>query len=329
MMHLVAFLEAAQDGDSVLHTGLAHHHGLEAALQRCVLLDILAVLVESGGTYAAQFPAGQHGFQDIARIHGPLGSTCPYHRMHLVNEQQYLSVRLGNLIQHGFESFFELAPELGPGHQSAHVERIEGLVLQGFRHITCHNAAGQPLHNGGLAHARLADEHRVVLGAAGKDLDGAPDFLVPANDRVQLAMAGQLRQVASVFLQGLVALLGILAGDILLAVLLDGILDAALGELELPADGLHLLGTVRHQRQQQMLSGDIIIFHGLGQVLGPAQHPHHVHAHGEPVCAFDPWNLAEHLLQSGLQHGQVSLAILKDSRQQPLRLLGQSQEHMG
>ena len=240
VMHLIALLEPAQDGDGILHAGLAHQHRLEAALQCGILLDILPVFIEGSGANAAQLPPGQHGFQDIARIHGPLGGTCPHYRVHLVDEEKDLPVGLGNFIQHAFEPFLEFPTELGACHQSTHIQGIEGLVLQGFRHVPCHNAAGQPLHNGGLAHARLTDEHRVVLGAAGEDFDGPPDFLITPNHWVQLAMAGQVREVPAVFLQRLVALLRIVTGDILLAVLLDGILYAALGELELPADGLHL-----------------------------------------------------------------------------------------
>jgi hypothetical protein len=37
------------------------------------------------------------------------------------------------------------------------------------------------LDDGGLAHAGLADQHRVVLSAAGQDLDDALDLL--AHDR--------------------------------------------------------------------------------------------------------------------------------------------------
>ena len=59
---LIPLLQAPEDGDGVLHTGLVHHNGLEAALQGGVLLDILPVLVESGGPDAVQLPPGQQGF---------------------------------------------------------------------------------------------------------------------------------------------------------------------------------------------------------------------------------------------------------------------------
>jgi hypothetical protein len=47
----------------------------------------------------------------------------------------------------------------------AEVERDEPLVLQALGHVAVDDALGEALDDGGLADARLADEHRVVLGA--------------------------------------------------------------------------------------------------------------------------------------------------------------------
>ena len=38
----------------------------------------------------------------------------------------------------------------------------------------------------GLAHAGLADQHGVILAAAGEDLDGPSDLVVLADDGVEL-----------------------------------------------------------------------------------------------------------------------------------------------
>ncbi len=126
-------------------------------------------------------------------------------------------VALGDLLQHGLEPLLELAAELGAGDQRAHVQGDDALVLQPFGHVAAHDALGQPLDDGGLAHARLADQHRVVLGAPAEDLDHAADLLVAADDRVELALARQLGQVAAVLLQRLVGGLRVLAGDALAA----------------------------------------------------------------------------------------------------------------
>jgi uncharacterized protein YjiS (DUF1127 family) len=49
--------------------------------------------------------------------------------------------------------------------------------------------AGRALDDRGLADAGLADQHRVVLGAAREHLDDAADLLVAADDRIELALA--------------------------------------------------------------------------------------------------------------------------------------------
>ena len=56
---------------------------------------------------------------------------------------------------------------------------------------------GQALDDGGLADAGLADEHRVVLGAAAEDLHDPLELAGPADDRVELLLAGELGEVAT------------------------------------------------------------------------------------------------------------------------------------
>ena len=82
------------------------------------------------------------------------------------------------------------------------------LSLEAFRHVAIDDAQRQALDDGGLADAGLADQHRVVLGAARQHLNGAADFLVAADHRVELAVARRLRQVARVFLQRVIGVLG-------------------------------------------------------------------------------------------------------------------------
>ena len=115
VVHLVALLEAAQDADGVLHGGLAHHHRLEAPLQRRVLLDVLAVLVERGGADAVQLAARQRRLEHVARVHRALGLARADERVQLVDEEDDLPVRVRHLLEHGLEALLELAAELGAG----------------------------------------------------------------------------------------------------------------------------------------------------------------------------------------------------------------------
>ena len=58
---LIPFLQATENSDGVLHRRLVDHHRLEPAFQGRVLLNVLAVLVQSGCADAVQFTPGQHG----------------------------------------------------------------------------------------------------------------------------------------------------------------------------------------------------------------------------------------------------------------------------
>ena len=106
---------------------------------------------------------------------------------------------------------------LAPAISAPRSRATSFLFLSDSGHVAGDDALGQPFHDGGLAHAGLADEHGVVLGAAGQHLHHAADLLVAADDGVELALARDLREVAPVLLEGLVALLGVGVGHALVA----------------------------------------------------------------------------------------------------------------
>ena len=68
--------------------------------------------------------------------------------------------------------------------------RISGTLLRD-------DHLGQAFDDGGLADARFAQQHRVVLLPAAEDLDDAFDFVLAADDRIELALAGQFGQIAA------------------------------------------------------------------------------------------------------------------------------------
>ena len=77
-----------------------------------------------------------------------------------------------------------------------------------LRHVALDDAQRQAFGNRRLANAGLADQHRIVLGAPRQHLDGAADFLVAADHRIKLAVLGRFGEVAGIFLQRVIALLG-------------------------------------------------------------------------------------------------------------------------
>ena len=112
VVHLVALLQAAQDADGVLDGGLGDVHLLEAPLQRRVLLDALAVLVERGRADHAQLAAGQHRLDHVAGVHRSLGGAGADDRVQLVDERDHLAGGVGDLLEHRLQPLLELAAVL-------------------------------------------------------------------------------------------------------------------------------------------------------------------------------------------------------------------------
>ena len=130
MEHLEAFSKSAQNRDRILGTGLVDENGLESTLQCRIGFDVLAILVESGGTDHVQFAACEHRFEHVAGIERPLAADRARsdHGMQLVDEQQDAPLGSLHLGQHGLQSLLELAAVLRTGHQRTHVEREDRLV---------------------------------------------------------------------------------------------------------------------------------------------------------------------------------------------------------
>ena len=152
---LVAFLDATQDADSVCLVGFFHHHGLEAAFQCFVLLKIFLILVERGGTDGTQFAPGQSRLQNVSCIHSSLATSGTYQRVYLVDEEDDVALTVGHLLDDALQPLLKLTLVFGTGHKSTHVERIELLVFQVFRHVATHNALGQSFGNGRLTRTRF------------------------------------------------------------------------------------------------------------------------------------------------------------------------------
>src|SRR5207245_4688147 len=95
------------------------------------------------------------------------------------------------------------AAVLRPGEQRRQIEHQQALVLQALGHFAVDDALRQAFDDRGLADARLAYQHRVVLRAALQDLDAAADLVVAADLRVELALAGPVGQVQGVLRESL------------------------------------------------------------------------------------------------------------------------------
>ena len=165
-MNFVAFLESAQNRNGVLDARLTDHDRLKAPLERRVLLDIFAILVERGRANTMQFAAREHRLEQIRRIHRTLGRTRSDDGVQLIDKQNDLALGLLHFLQDGFQTFFEFAAEFGAGDQRAHIERDQTTILEPIGHVAGNDALGEAFGDRGFANARLADQHGIILGAA-------------------------------------------------------------------------------------------------------------------------------------------------------------------
>ncbi len=258
MVRLVALLEAAQDRDRVRDGRLADEDRLEAPLERRVLLDVLAVLVEGRRADRAQLAAGEHRLEQVRRVDGALGRARADDRVQLVDEEDDLALRVLDLGEDGLDPLLELAAVLRACEQRADVERPDSLALQAFGDVAGDDPLREALDDRRLPHSGVADQHRVVLRASRQDLDHAANLFVAADDRVELALLGELGQVAAELLEGLVGALGILGRDSLAAA--DFLQPL---EQRVARDGV--------EREQEMLGRDELVLELAHLVLGSVQ----------------------------------------------------------
>ena len=219
VVRLVLLAHALQDLDRVGQRRLFDPHRLEAALERGVLLEVLAVLVERGGADGLQLAAGQHRLEDRRRVDGAFGGAGADERVDLVDEQHDVAAGL-DLLEHLLEALLEVAAVAAAGDQRAEVERVQLLVAQRVGDVVADDLLGEALDDRGLADARLADEHRVVLGAPAEDLHDPLELAAATDDRVELLLAGELGEVATELVEDLAVAL--VAWRVFLALLTGG-----------------------------------------------------------------------------------------------------------
>ena len=109
--------------------------------------------------------------------------------MQLVDEEDDVAGDF-DLVDDVADALFKFAAVLRAGNEPGEVERIDLFRFQVFGDVTEHDLLRQALHDSGFAHTRLADQHRVIFGAAREDLDHAADLFAAADDRVEVRIRG-------------------------------------------------------------------------------------------------------------------------------------------
>ena len=162
---LVAFLQTSQDRDGRELVGLVHHDRLEASLQGLVLFEVFLIFVQGRCTDGPQLPSRQCRLEDVGGIHGTFATAGTHEGVYLVDEKDDVAVAARHLLDDGLQTLLKLTLVFCTGHQCAHVEREELLVLQVLWYVAAHDTLGQSFDDSRLTRARLTDENRVVLRA--------------------------------------------------------------------------------------------------------------------------------------------------------------------
>ena len=269
VMGFILVLEPAQNRDGVLDRRLIDVDRLEAPRQRGILLDVFLVFVERGGADTMQFAARQRRLEQVRGVHRTVGLARADDGVHFVDEQDVGACGRRHFLQDGLEALLELTAIFRPGNERAHIERQKFLVFQTLGHVAVDDAQRQALDDRGLADARLADQHRIVLGPARQHLNRSADFLVAPDHRIELAVASRLGEVAGVFLQSLVGVFGGRGiGGAALAQRLDGGIEVLRRYAGIGEDLSRLAPLLQRQRQKQPLNSDKTVAGLLARFLG-------------------------------------------------------------
>ena len=137
--------------------------------------------------------------------------------MDLVNKEDDLPFPLLDLFQDRFQTVLKFTSVFRTCNQGPYIKGKDLSIAEGLRDITVHDPLGKTFDNRGLSHPRLADQDRIILCPPGEDLDHTPDLIITTDNRVQLALAGNIGQVSGIFLQSLILPLRVLVRDPLAA----------------------------------------------------------------------------------------------------------------
>ena len=286
MVILVTRTQALENIDGIIDGGRLDLDGLEPALEGGVFFDVFAVLVEGGGADALHLATAQGRLDDVGGVHRALGGAGPDDGVQLVDEQDDV-FRAANLVHHGLDAFLELAAVLGAGDHQREVEGDDALFAQNFRDVALDDFLCEALDDGCLADAGLAEQHRVVLGAAAEHLDDALDLVGAADDRIHLAFFGDLGEVAAERLErrcldlflvaaGLIFLHAGGDAGVTLEVRIQLVQDFLPAKVDVDVEILQHARrdalALAQQAQQDVLGADVGVVQRLGFLLGKLEH---------------------------------------------------------
>ena len=264
----VTFLQTAQNGDGVLDARFADIDRLKAAFESGILFNVFPVLVQRGRADRPEFAPRQLRFEQVGGIGGALRLPGAHDGVKFVDEEDDLALGRSDLLEKRLQTLLEFPAILGSGHHRTEIHGDDLLALQRFRHVAIDDPAGESFHQGCLAHPGLADEHGVVLSPAREHLHDPANLVVPSNDRINLPLPRQSREIPAVLFQGLKLFLRVLISHSLIPAHLDQRLEHTVPRDRVGRENpLQTRPTLLDQTKQQVLGGREVILE-FGRFLG-------------------------------------------------------------
>ena len=178
---------------------------------------------------------------------------------------------LHQLFHDGLQALLELAAIFGAGDDEREIESQDALVGEEARDVAVGDALGEAFDDGGFADAGFADQHGVVLGAAAEDLDDAFQFLIAADQRIELRIHGGLGEVAGELGEQRGFAVALLLGRLLLSGAGELFADGEQLEAALVQDLRGKAFLFAQQTEEQMLGADVFVREPLGLFRGIGQ----------------------------------------------------------
>ena len=262
MIYLISFLQSSENGNGILNRRLIYHYRLETPFQCRILLDILPVFIEGCCTDAMQFSSGQHGLEQISRIHCAVAFSGSDNRMQLVDEENDIAIACLYFIENRFQTFLKLTTEFCTGNQCPHIQRKQPSVFQVIRYVSTDDSKCQSFCYGRFTHARFTYQAGIVFCFSGKNSDHITNFIIPADDRIKFLLAGKLHKILPVFIQYIIGTFRVIRCHMLVSsYYFQYFLKAVLCHPGVRQDPFDILLRFLKNTQHNMLDGNKIILH--------------------------------------------------------------------
>ena len=208
--HLVVLLHGPQEPSqhvaAALDRRFADLDRLEAAAERRILLDMLAVFGPGRRGDGFQRATGKRRLQQIGGIARSRSTPSADQRVGLVDEQDDGGGRGLHFVDHRAQALLKFAFHRSSRLHQADIQRAKPVATQGRRNIARGDALGKAFDHRRLADTGLARQDRVILAAAHQHVDDLADFLVAADDGVHLSRLRFCREVDREAIQCRIAL---------------------------------------------------------------------------------------------------------------------------